>query len=198
VGHLRALQDADIAGKDHPAVAARDRDYFRIVEIVAIMGVQAKNSQQASEASEVYVQNEPSTPKRPWAQTGQASDIETLEHRIHGDSVSVAKVILETYRFTVCENHVYLGVRYADGLYRVFHRRIPAELVVKAPAPPFGGKEIAELLVESKLGAVQLWIVFIHEISVLAAGRLGTRSARRAGTYSNGVAPALPNSRTMW
>ena len=144
------LQEIPIPGQDDARFPLGFSDQLFIREIVAVDRVESEASQAAGQLAQMDVQDERRTAQRFRPQPKDGGDVQRLENRIDGDPVSGFEVIMKIHRPPVDQDQVHFGVRDADGLNGVLHRRAAPKRIREIGLPPFRREEIVQFLVETE------------------------------------------------
>lgn len=85
----------------------------------------------------MHVEHERRVAQRSGTQFRDSGQIEALEHRVHRDAFAAAQKVGEIDRHFVDEDQIHLGVRDAQRLDPVLHRRGAVELVLESVLAPY-------------------------------------------------------------
>jgi hypothetical protein len=145
------LQEADVARQENAPLGDGAPYELRVVRGPVVERVEAKEPQVAGKRAEMHIGNEPRRSQRRRAQAHQRRDVEPLEHRVDRYPLAAAQAVREAYRGAVDEHEIDFGVRHAERLDRVFHRRGSVKAIRERALPPCGGEELVQLLVEAEV-----------------------------------------------
>ncbi len=150
VRDVAALQQVAVARQDRAVFVAGARADLDIGKAVVVQRVEPEHAQQPREPAEVRVGDEARHAQRLRAHAQQRRDVEAFEHRIDADAIAVAHAIPEAHRDAVGDDQLDLGVRHADRLDRVLHRRRTRASELELAPPPLRRHEIVQLLIKPK------------------------------------------------
>ena len=92
-----AFEQSHVTRQEYPLLACRDRGQLRIVEPIAVAGVEAEQTQVPRESPEMDVGHEAWLSQRLWSESMEWRDIETLELGIHRNPLAATQSAIETY-----------------------------------------------------------------------------------------------------
>lgn len=122
----------------------------------------------SSSAAEMDIADELRVPQRSWTQPRNRSNIQRFEHGINGDAIAGLQAVVEANRPAIHEDQVDFRVRHTHRLDRILHRWRTAKRMQEGLLATFLGQEVVQLLVETKLGFVQ---ILVHRGSLQGIGR---------------------------
>lgn len=95
VGERAVLEEVDVAGEDDAPVTRRDANEIAIDPSAVVERVEAEESEKPCEPSKVAVYDEPYGAKWFGPYLEDRCDVEGLEHRVDGDTVSIGDAVRE-------------------------------------------------------------------------------------------------------
>jgi len=112
--------------------------------------VEAGEAQTRGERLQMHVEGKPRRPRAIDADALRRIDDDGLKRRVDGDAIAVLHARVERARRTVDGNEIDFGVRNAEGLDRVLHRRRPGETMRKSHRSSPCGEEVVQAAVKPK------------------------------------------------
>ncbi len=147
MGHDPPLEDIAVAREQYAIVRGRQRRELAVVDVVAVMGVEAAEAEVAGERAQVGIQRKPDPVTR-----SSTRKVTGILDRVDINAVTVADDVPEIHRLAVDREPTDLGMGYAERLDHILDRGAPIEGMRKRDPLPFRGQEVVECVVESELG----------------------------------------------